>query len=603
MKTRISRRFVKEIITTFAIPLFVLGGILLSLVATYILKSRELTILILIPVIISGSLKLIRDTYNSIIHKQFALDYIALLAITVGLLTGNFLVSAVIVLMLSGGTQLEEYGMQRAKRSLTSLTDRIPHMVILAQTNEEIAIEKIEVGQLILVRKGEVIPLDGILVSKSGLTDESSLTGEPYIIDKEKGDILRSGTINMGNSIMIEVTKAEKDSTYRKIIDMVRKAQTEKAPMIRLANKYSTIFTLLTFFLAGLAYYISQDFGRVLAVLVIATPCPLILATPIALMGGMNASAHRRIIVKRLAGIETLSRIDTIIFDKTGTITLGKPIVSDLKIYNDTLTKEEIISYASAIEHNSLHPLAKAINQYAKEEKIASISVANVSEEIGQGISGTIKGTVYKLSKAKTNVGMAIDMFTGTDHIARFSFEDQMKENSKKIVAELYKKGLELHIFTGDKQASADEIAKKLGSYVHIKAECTPEDKKNGIVQLHKKGKVVAMVGDGINDAPALALADVGMVFSNEENTASSEASDIVFLGGDFNTVSEVLLISRRTIQIAKESIFIGIGLSTLGMLFAVAGQVPPVMGAFIQETIDILVIFNALRASVYKHA
>lgn len=343
--------------------------------------------------------------------------------------------------------------------------------------------------------------------------------------------------------------------------------------------------------------------------LVIATPCPLILATPIALMGGMNAAASKRIIVKRLSAIETLSRITTVIFDKTGTITLGKPVISDIDLHNKSYDRAMVLTIADAIERNSLHPLAKALLNAAQEEKIKRVLATDVHEEIGKGITGVVEGINYTLQKATQAAGMAIDLVisgaavknkpaSSSHPIARFHFTDQIKENSTSIVKQLASDGLALHIFTGDKQQAANEIARRLGTGVEVKADCSPEDKKNGIAALHKAGKVVAMVGDGINDAPALAYADVGMVFSNEEHTAASEAADIVFLGGNFKAVEDILGISRRTIRIAKESIFAGIGLSIIGMLFAAFGHIPPIIGAFMQETIDILVIFNALRAS-----
>lgn len=595
MKKKIDAPNLLEI---FVIPVTVACGILLSLLFTYIIELPAMSTVVLLFVIVLGSYQLITETIQSLLHKQFALDYIALLAITLGVATGNFIVAAIIVLMLSGGNKLEEYAMTKAKGSLTALTDRIPNTVLLADTQKEMKIEQVTVGTRILVRKGEVIPLDGILASESGTADESSLTGEPYMIDKKHGDIVRSGTVNTGEPMIIEVTNEEKDSTYRKIVEMVQQAQSEKSPIIRLANKYSTVFTLITLSIAGLALLFTHDFGRVLAVLVIATPCPLILATPIALMGGMNSAARNKIIIKRLASIEVLARLHTIIFDKTGTITLGKPDITEIVLYDDAFDITTVLSIAAAIERNSLHPLAKAIVEKAKKAHVEHAPVTDIHEEVGKGIQGTFEEKIYLLQRAKSSEGMRVEMLADTRRIATFVFEDQIKKNSASIVHELVGQGISVHIFTGDKRAVADKLVNTLGADIQVQADCTPEDKKNGIAALHKQGKVVAMVGDGINDAPALALADVGMVFSNDEHTAASEAADIIFLGGDFTTVSRVLMIGRKTIRIAQESIMIGIGLSIMGMIFAAFGHIPPVIGAFIQEAIDIFVIVNALRAS-----
>lgn len=598
MKHRNQPSRIRELVSTFAIPLTVLLGIVASLITQYVFHLDFVSNTILIGIILLGSYQLIVETARSLWQRQFALDYIALLAISVGVGTQNYLVASVIVLMLSGGNKLEEYAMTKAKSSLTALVDRIPHVVLIEDTKEELQIEKVEVGMKILVRKGEVIPLDGTLLSDTGLTDESSLTGEPYMMEKKKGDLLRSGTLNVGGAITVAVTRAEKDSTYRKIIDMVANAQEEKSPIIRLANKYSTIFTLITLAIGAGAYVVSGDINRVLAVLVIATPCPLILATPIALMGGMNTAARKRIIIKRLASIEVLSRVQAFIFDKTGTITLGKPVVTDIEIFDSTYTEAKVLGIAAAIEHNSLHPLAKAVVKKAADAHIPELRVTDVEEKIGVGITGIINKKSFLLARAKDADGMKIELTSGRKKIAHFHFRDQLKENSKKIVDDLHNQGLDVAIYTGDKQRAADEIASLLGSHITVKAECTPEDKQKGIAQLHAQKKTVVMIGDGINDAPALASADVGMVFSSDEHTAASEAADVVFLGGDFKSVSDVHSISKKTIQIALQSIVVGIGLSVVGMLIASAGFIAPIIGAFIQETIDILVIFNALRTS-----
>lgn len=601
---------ISAILSAFRFPLLVLGTILLAVIVQSIFHAEVVAKIVLLVVVVVGSIPLFKENLFALFHGKFALDYIALLAIVVGVLSDQYLVAGIIVLMLAGGTTLEEYGTAQAKQSLTALTDRIPNTVLMWRHGaiaEEVKNDAVTVGEEIFVRKGEVIPLDGVLVSETGLTDESSLTGESEMIDKVAGDQVRSGTVNIGEGIAIRVTKVSKDSTYWKIIEMVKKAQAEKAPLIRLADKYSGVFTVITLMLAATAYAISHDFTRVLAVLVIATPCPLILATPIALMGGMNAAAKRRIILKKLSSIEVLSRVDTIIFDKTGTLTFGKPFVKKVIVLDDAYTEEQLSIIAAAIERNSLHPLAKAIVNVVAQRRSREAGqrlvkhAHNVSEKTGTGISGEVDGVTYTLSKVKDFAGMAIQISHKHTRLGIFEFEDKIKANSKEIIAQLKKLGLELYIFTGDKQAVADEVAQELGGQVTVKAECTPEDKRDGIQTLKRQGKITAMIGDGINDAPALASADVGIVFSNEEQTAASEAADIIFLAGDFSAVMEIIDISKRTIHIALQSILFGIGISIVGMIFAATGLIVPIAGAFLQEIIDILVIFNALRASRLK--
>lgn len=587
---------------TFRIPLVVFLGIVLYLALKFSGSTLPADV-IAVSITVLGSYQMLFDTIKKLSQKRFALDYIAILAILVSLITGQFLVAAILALMTASGRTLESYAVSKAKDSLTKLIERIPDEVLLWEKGSATAkakIKNISIGQQIFIRKGEVIPLDGTLVSPSGQTDESSLTGEPYFIDKVKGDILRSGTINIGNPIIIKVTKTEENSTYNKIIELVKTAQREQSPFIRLADRYSVFFTTTTLAIAGFAYFSSGfDLARVLSVLAIATPCPLIIATPIALLGGVNSAAKKRVIVKKLASLETLGKVDTVIFDKTGTITLGMPKLTQVEILTDKFTREKILGIAESLERNSLHPLAKAVVVYAREKKAPQLHAQGVQEVIGHGISGTLGNQKFTLSKIKDSAGMAIALTSAGKTLAIFKFEDELKIDSKKSIMQLKKMGLNLKIFTGDKLAAAEKIAHELNLDIEVSAQMSPEEKLKGVKVLQKEGKIVAMIGDGINDAPALALADVGLVFSNEEQTAASEAADLVFLGGDFSAVLSSLQIARKTTQIALQSIIFGIGLSILGMLFAAFGYIPPIFGAGLQEIIDVAVILNALRASI----
>jgi len=330
--------------------------------------------------------------------------------------------------------------------------------------------------------------------------------------------------------------------------------------------------------------------------LVVATPCPLILATPIALIGGMNAQARKRIIIKKLSSIESLSRVDTIIFDKTGTLTLGKPHVSKF-VLHEKIDRDHLLSIAGSIERNSLHPLAKAIVTYTAQKP--TIEVTNVTEVVGKGISGVIDGKTYLLAKIDSpDSAMKIGIFLNETVLGEFVFEDQLKVESKNTIESLKNLQMIIKIFTGDKLSTAVELVKKIGIEIEVKAGLKPEDKQKGIEDLKREGRTVAMVGDGINDAPALALSDVGMVFANDEQTAASEAADIVLLGGNFSSVLYSILSARKTISIAKQSILWGIGLSVICMILAALGYIPPLVGSLIQEAIDVAVILNALRAA-----
>lgn len=590
-----------SIIVAFKLPIVVSFGLIFYIILV-ITKQTQISFVVALITIALGSYELFKEVYEDLKAKNLAIDYIAILAVIVALITQEYLVGIVIALMLSTGRTLEEYGANSAKKTLTSLAERIPHDALLEVDGQTqmTSVNQIKKGQTIVVRKGEVIPLDGILDSPNGVLDESSLTGEAYPVDKITGDIIRSGTINLSSPIRIKVTNDKESSSYTKIVNLVQKAQKEKAPLVRLADKYSVWFTVVTFIIAGFTYFRIGTLESILAVLVVATPCPLILATPIALIGGMNKSAKKRAIIKRLSSIEVLSRVNTIVFDKTGTITLGKPKVTTFEIKDSKLLESELLSIAGSIERNSLHPLAKAVVAYSEEKKAKILRVEEVHEIIGKGIEAKIDGKDYSLTKVSdsNSPDMIIGLFQGNIHLASFTLEDQIKPETKKIVQSLKDKGFGMFIFTGDKYSVAKKLVEKLGIDIEFSAEMKPEDKQKGIEELKKQHKTTAMVGDGINDAPALALSEVGMVFSNEEQTAASEAADIVFLGGSFSSVIDTMQDAKNTIRIAKQSIFWGIGLSIGAMVLASFGYIPPIAGAIIQEGIDVAVIINALRTS-----
>lgn len=597
---------IKNKLRFFSIPFFVLATLISALFFHEIFKNVFITNAILSLGILVGSYQLIRDSYVSLKQKSFALDYIAILAIMTGLITGNFFVAGVIVLMMAGGNTLEIYAQALAQKSLTSLSNRIPHEVLVSTgpgSTIKQSITSVEIGSQILVRKGEVVPLDGKLESESAELDESSLTGEPYPVTRKQGELLRSGVVNRGESLIITTTVADQNSTYRKIIKLVEAAQQEKPPFLQAADRLSGWFTLVAILLAGTAYGISADLNRALAVLVIATPCPLILAAPIAMIGGMNAAAKQRIIFKRLAALEVLAQVNAMIFDKTGTLTFGIPKMTGLQIINNdagTSTEKQILAIASGLEKHSLHPFAKAIVSYSEEKDIASADITEVTELLGKGITGKYHGDTYSIRRGQNRTD-SVSLFKGKQPLAHFQFTDVLKPSTKSQLTDLQNQNISLHIFTGDSTERASELEKQLPSGITIKAELSPEEKRNGIAAIRKKGITTAMVGDGINDAPALALADVGIVFSHEEHTAASEAADVVLLGGNITGIATALKLARHTIFISKQSMYIGLGLSCLGMVIAAFGGLPPIFGAISQEVIDVAVILNALRAATPK--
>lgn len=592
--------FIQKIIKHhFFIPLYVLGTIISAALIYLSKQTSYVDALLLLSGIGLGSWQLVQDTIRALRAKNFALDYIALLAIITGLLTGNFFVASVITLMMAGGNTLETYAQEKAKQSLTTLTNRIPHSVILVTENTQktVPIAKVAVGSTLLVRKGEVIPLDGVLLSKQALIDESSVTGEAYQSEKQAGSTLQSGTVNVGELLLLQTTTTSTNSSYRHIIHLVEQAQAEKTPFLQLADRLSGWFTITALVLAGIAYALSGDVDRILAVLVIATPCPLILATPIALIGGMNTATRNRIIFKRLSALEILSKVRVMIFDKTGTLTFGIPRLSAITLTDTSFTKDQVLSLAGGLERGSLHPFARTLVQAAQTAKLPLHTFKTIKETLGKGITGNDGKHTYSISTHE-DAGTIV-LAKNKKPIAHFAFLDVLKPESSQMLQTLEKEGIELALFTGDSAKRTKQVLPNLPQTITIKTDLKPTDKQRGIQDYKKQGKLVAMVGDGINDAPALAQADVGIVFSHEEHTAASQAADVILLGGNLDDMMQAKRIAQRTLTIAQQSIFVGLGLSLLGMSLAVFGKLSPIWGALMQEGIDVAVIFNALRAAL----
>jgi len=550
-----------------------------------------------------GATPLARDTIIALRHRRYALDYLALLAIAAAVAAVELQVGAVIALMLASGKALEDYGVRRARNNLSLLTDRIPRTALVMGDGEvgvPLPVEEITVGSRVMVRHGEVLPLDGELQSDRALVDESSLTGEPYLLEKARGDEVRSGTVNLGPPLTLEVRREARDSTYRQILALVAAAQEGDAPMVRLADRYSLAFSALAITLAGTAWWWSGSLDRALAVLVVATPCPLILAVPIALMGGVNRAARDKIIVKRLAALEVLARVTYLMLDKTGTITVGRPeLVRIEPAPGASVEPDRALALAAAVERHSLHPIAKALVDEAHARAFPILPVRDVVEIAGEGIQARVEGHLVRVHGEAAPYGeMRVACEVDRQPAATFVLEDRLKPDARRVFERIFALGIELAIATGDRRTAAERTLHELGLPLAIEAECTPARKLELIRAHQSAAHVVGMVGDGINDAPALAQADVGLVFTHEARTASSEAADIVLLGGDVQQVWQALSIARQTVRVATQGILLGIGLSVVAMLAAWAGFLPPLAGAILQEGIDVLVIVNALRAT-----
>lgn len=558
-----------------------------------------------------------REMIKTLMSGQVGVDIIALVAIAASLLLGQYVAAAVIVIMLTGGNALEEFAKNRARKELDSLLKRKPtiaHLIIKDGQTKDVSVDKVKVGDSILLKPGDMIPVDGKIYKGFSSIDESAITGESLPENKKSGDEVLSGSINLDGVIEIHATKISKESQYETIIKLVSEASTKKSPLVRLADVYSLPFTIITFVMAGIAWIISGDPVRALSVLVVATPCPLLIATPVAIVSGMSRAASRGVIIKSGGVLEQLSRLKAIAFDKTGTVTQGKPTVMGIDPC-EGVTKDELLKIAASVEKFSTHTLAQVVVDTAETKKLSFYKVEKSKEIPGKGITAEVKGkkvfvgsfTLLKESGIDINSPICIGhsehentalyVASGNKYLGSISFVDPLRPEAKKTIEELKKSGVKNFIMiTGDRKQVGEYIGNQLG-ITKVESEVLPADKVNILLAEKKKYSPIAMVGDGINDAPVLAASDVGVALGAKGSTAASEAADAVIMQDDLERMAELVSISKRSVFIAKQSIFTGMGLSSILMVFAVAGFIVPVAGAFMQEAIDVIVILNALRA------
>lgn len=558
---------------------------------------------------------------RSLARRDVGVDAIALVAITTAVVLGEELAAAIVALMMSGGAALEAWASTRARRALHLLVERAPRTArrVEEDTVIEIAVDALAPGDLALVLKGEVIPADGIVEGDEALIDESTLTGEPLPIVAKHGHPVRSGTANAGDAFKLRVVRPAADSAYARVVELVRAAQEDRAPFVRLADRYAAIFLPVTLAVAGTAGAIAGDARRSLAVLVVATPCPLILAAPIALVAGLSRAARVGIIVKGASAIERLGETKTVLLDKTGTLTLGRPQVERI-VPLDAVEPLDALRLAASLDQLSSHSLAVGLVEDARRRGLTLTFPTDVKEEIGRGIVGTVDGRSVAVGSGhwleerhwhgaaratasldtETSSGYA-KVIVGVDGrvAAAILMGDRLRAGAEGLGSRLHAIGIAyVALVSGDEETVAEAVGAQVG-VDRVYAHQTPEEKLDVVraLQLQPELRKVAMVGDGINDAPALALADVGIAMGSAGATVSSETADVVITVERVDRVVEAIRIGRRSLAIARQSVVIGLALSLGAMAFAAAGLLPPVAGALLQEGIDVAVIANALRA------
>ncbi|MEO7587858.1 MAG: heavy metal translocating P-type ATPase [Arachnia sp.] len=548
---------------------------------------------------------------RDVLRGHWGIDILAVTAIVSTVAVGEYLASLVIVLMLSGGEALEDYAAGRARRELTSLLARSPQTGhrYTDSTAEvtDVPVGDISIGDTLLVRPAEVVPVDGTLTSADAALDESALTGESLPVQAGAGDRLLSGSVNGGRALTMRVTARVEDSQYQRIVALVEEASQSRAPLVRLADRYAVPFTLASLLIAGLAWFLSGDPVRFAEVLVVATPCPLLIAAPVAFMGGMSRAAHSGIIVKGGGTLEKLSRVKTVVFDKTGTLTHGQPSLEAVHPHNGW-SEDDVLGAAASAEQYSTHVLAASVRLAATQRGLEPVEATTATEHATNGVVAELPvGTVVvgKRSFVAQFVDHVPTMAVTSGHLAvwvaidgtfagTLMMSDRLRSDAAATVAAFRSMGAdEVMMVTGDLQATADIIAAEAG-LTRVHAEALPQDKVAVLATLQRP---VVMIGDGVNDAPALAAADVGIAMGARGSTAASETADVVIMADDLSRTAHAMAISQRTMRVALESIWLGIALSAGLMLVAAFGYLPAIFGAATQEVVDLAAILNALRA------
>ncbi|MFC0484572.1 heavy metal translocating P-type ATPase [Pseudarthrobacter scleromae] len=555
--------------------------------------------------------------FRSLREGRWGIDILALMAIASTVWVGEYLAALVVILMLSGGEALEIFAQGRAARELKSLLDRAPrfaHREAAGSVLEETPVGEVVPGDVLVVRPSELVPVDGELLSDAASLDESSLTGESLPVERVRGDLLLSGSVNGETAIRMRAAATAKDSQYSRIIALVEEAASSRAPVVRLADRYAVPFTALAILMAGTAWALSGDPVRIAQVLVVATPCPLLIAAPVAFLAGTSQAAHRGIIIKNSGTLEQLAKARTAVFDKTGTLTSGRPVLDTVQVAQDqgagaAVDAGRILQLAASAEQYSSHVLAASVIEAAARHNLELLPVTRATEHATQGVEAICGGDSVVVGKAglvrNSSAGfreaalqsgqLAIYVAVNGSYAGALIMKDPLRTDAGETLARLHRLGVRhTMLLTGDAHGTAAHIAEEAGIR-NVQADCLPEDKVNAVAAVRERP--VIMVGDGVNDAPVLAAADVGIAMGAKGATAASESADVVIMLDDLSKVAVAVEIGKRTVAVALVSIWTGIGLSIGLMAVAMTGYIPAVTGALLQELVDLATILNGLRA------
>jgi len=558
---------------------------------------------------------LLAEIVTSLRRGDVGLDIVAALSMTAALVFGEELAAAIVALMYAGGQYLESFAERRARQEMTALLSRVPRTALRHRDGalEEVALDLIVPGDRLLVRQGDVVPVDGSVVGGVAVLDQSALTGESLPVQRGAGESVMSGSTNVGDAFDIVAARLAAESTYAAVVRLVEAAQRSRAPMSRLADRYAIVFLAVTVLLAGAAWALAADPIRAVAVLVVATPCPLILAVPVALVSGLSRAAKLGILIKGGKVIETLAQVRALVIDKTGTLTMGEARLAATRPA-DGVDPDDLLRVAASLDQASKHIIAQTIVSEARNRGLKLSIPSDVVETPGEGIRGRVDGHdvlvggPHFIASHMADSGLATlgrDRAPGAVAVAvavdgrlagLLILSDALREGTEQLLRNLRGVGIDhIVLATGDRQEVAAFVSGGL-SIDSVRSELTP-DQKILVVLSERKNGLVMMIGDGVNDAPALAAADVGVAMGAKGAAASAEAADVVLLVDELDRVLPAIRIARRSRYIALESVVAGMGLSIAAMVAAALGLLPPVQGALLQEVIDVAVIFNALRA------
>ena len=552
--------------------------------------------------------QMVRD----MLRGNFGLDVLAVTAVVSTVAVGDVWAALIVVLMLTGGSALEDYASARAHREVSALLARAPHFAHVVGPDGEltdVAVTDVRVGDLLLVKPGEAVPVDGVLEGDTASFDESSLTGESLPVEHLAGEAVLSGSVSDQQVAMVRATVEAKDSQYQKIIELVQAAADSKAPIVRLADRYAVPFTAVALVLGGVAWWLSGSPVRFAEVLVVATPCPLLIAAPVAFIAGMSRAAKNGVVIKSGGILEQMARIRTVALDKTGTLTYGHPRVESVEPVLGTAS-DDLVRFAAAAEQFSPHVLAQSVVDAAQSRGLDVPDASDVTETTAAGVTATVDGrrvVVGKASHVEQVTGTTVlaaelppgrlAVHVGVDgrHAGRLVVADEIRHNAAPTLQTLHHLGVRhVVMLTGDAEPTALHVAAAIG-VDDVRAGLLPADKVSAVVGL--QDRPVMMVGDGVNDAPVLAAADVGVAMGAKGATAASESADVVIMLDDLGRVASAVAIAQRTVRVALESIWMGIVLSVGLMVVAAFGVIPAVVGASLQELVDLVAILGALRA------